>query len=28
VMASFHLLETVLEQVGAPTPPRRLRRSA
>jgi hypothetical protein len=27
-MASFHLLETVLEQVGAPTPPRRLRRSA
>ena len=28
VMASFHLLETVLEQVGTPPPPRRLRRSA
>jgi DNA-binding GntR family transcriptional regulator len=28
VMASFHLLETVLEQVGTPQPPRRLRRSA
>ena len=28
VLASFHLLETVLEQVGTPTPPRRLRRSA
>jgi DNA-binding GntR family transcriptional regulator len=28
VLASFHLLERVLEQVGTPTPPRRLRRSA
>jgi len=28
VMASFQLLETVLEQVGTPPPPRRLRRSA
>jgi DNA-binding GntR family transcriptional regulator len=28
VMASFHLLETVLEQVATPPPPRRLRRSA
>ena len=28
VLASFHLLETVLEQVVAPQPPRRLRRSA
>jgi DNA-binding GntR family transcriptional regulator len=28
VLASFHLLETVLEQVGTPPPPRRLRRSA
>jgi DNA-binding GntR family transcriptional regulator len=28
VLASFHLLETVLEQVGTPRPPRRLRRSA
>jgi DNA-binding GntR family transcriptional regulator len=28
VMASFHLLETVLEQVATPPTPRRLRRSA
>ncbi|HEV8250057.1 MAG TPA: GntR family transcriptional regulator [Gaiellaceae bacterium] len=28
VLASFHLLETVLDQVGTPPPPRRLRRSA
>jgi DNA-binding GntR family transcriptional regulator len=28
VLASFHLLEAVLEQVGTPPPPRRLRRSA
>ena len=28
VLSSFHLLEVVLEQIGTPGPPRRLRRSA